>query len=216
MEVENQVEKQANETEVYLIRHAVTAWNQSGHYQGSSDIPLNEDGHKQAEALKNRFVDAGTKVDKIYTSKLVRTQETAAPLAEAYGIEPIVIEGLEEIHGGEMEGKHHTELDEQYAEMRQVARTTPYFIETPGGETGKEVFDRAVVAFKQAVEESRGQSIVLVSHGYLLQLLVKHLKNENPEEAESLIAANTAITRVLVDEDDNIKLIYLNDSSHLV
>ena len=43
-------------TEVILIRHGVTAWNRQRRFQGSIDIPLEPEGHAEAEqaAVKAR------------------------------------------------------------------------------------------------------------------------------------------------------------------
>ena len=47
---------------LYLIRHGQTLWNQEGKIQGKTDIPLNDEGRKQAgllaEAMENRPVGA--------------------------------------------------------------------------------------------------------------------------------------------------------------
>ena len=60
---------------LYLIRHGQTLWNQEGKIQGKTDIPLNDEGRKQAgllaEAMENRPVGA------VYSSPLKRAFETA-------------------------------------------------------------------------------------------------------------------------------------------
>ena len=65
---------------LYLIRHGQTLWNQEGKIQGKTDIPLNDEGRKQAgllaEAMENRPVGA------VYSSPLKRAFETASCVAE--------------------------------------------------------------------------------------------------------------------------------------
>ena len=62
-------------TTVGLIRHGVTDWNNLGKAQGISDIPLNEDGIKQATALAKRL--SGEEWDIIFSSDLMRAEQTA-------------------------------------------------------------------------------------------------------------------------------------------
>ncbi len=53
------------------------------------DTPLSEVGRKQAEVLAARLKDAG--ITAIYTSKTVRTIETAGPIAKELGLDIISI-----------------------------------------------------------------------------------------------------------------------------
>ena len=59
---------------LYLVRHGETAWNIDNKYQGITDIPLNEIGIKQAQAIARRM--KAFKIDKIYSSDLSRAYET--------------------------------------------------------------------------------------------------------------------------------------------
>jgi broad specificity phosphatase PhoE len=68
---------------VILVRHAERAGGMSG------DVPISEAGRCRAEALAKMLADTG--ITHIYTSEVVRTQQTAAPLAKKLGITPEVI-----------------------------------------------------------------------------------------------------------------------------
>ncbi len=184
-------------TEVYLIRHAATELNHKGFFQGSSNIPLNDAGNEQAQYLKKRFLDAGTKIDKIYVSRLVRTQQTIAPLAEVLGLEPIVRDGLEEIDGGDMEMRTHTDNVRDYPETMENVMLRPYYVEMPNGETGKAVYERIVPAFLSICQENPGKTVLIVTHGFVLQMLSSFLKGIPPEQTERLICANTGVSRIL-------------------
>ena len=61
---------------IYLVRHGQTDWNiEKKHTQGHTDIPLNENGKKQAEQLAQSI--SNLKIDKIISSDLLRAKETA-------------------------------------------------------------------------------------------------------------------------------------------
>src|SRR3954465_6492698 len=69
---------------------------------GHADPPLAPEGVEQAEAVARRL--AGEPLAALFVTPLRRTQETAAPLAEATGLEPAVVPELREVMLGDWEG----------------------------------------------------------------------------------------------------------------
>ena len=63
-----------------FIRHGVTAWNKEGRAQGSSDVPLDQEGIEMAQRLAERL--AMEQWDVIYTSPLIRAAKTAEIIGE--------------------------------------------------------------------------------------------------------------------------------------
>jgi phosphohistidine phosphatase SixA len=79
---------------VYLVRHAERA--DSGTMAATTmatDPDLSDAGKARAEALAAMLKDAGIKA--IYTTEYKRTQQTAAPLAKALGIQPTAVPARE-------------------------------------------------------------------------------------------------------------------------
>jgi phosphohistidine phosphatase SixA len=66
-----------SQSTVFIVRHAEKADN-------SKDVELSEAGHARAEALANMLTDS--KISVIYTTEFKRTEQTAAPLAKAFGL----------------------------------------------------------------------------------------------------------------------------------
>ena len=85
-------------TEIIIIRHGETEWNKTGRFQGQSDVPLSPEGHAQA-ALLGRHLDVDH-ADAFYASDLIRTMETAAPLAARLGLTVVPDSALRELHFG--------------------------------------------------------------------------------------------------------------------
>lgn len=152
-----------------LIRHGQTTSN-IGHHLDTA-IPgadLSELGRAQAAAIPAALAEE--RIDLIVVSDLVRTQQTAAPLAEARGIEPWIRGGIREISAGDLEMRNDQEAIEAYVEgvfgwdVDMDARVA-------NGETGREVADRfdAVVA---EVADAVGEdgTAVLVSHGAVMRV----------------------------------------------
>ena len=94
--------KQRNLTMTF-IRHAETQANAEGIAATTvPGPPLTEVGQEQAATLADKLKDGG--FDGVYASQMVRTQQTAAPLAKALGEQVTVLPGLNEISAGWFEG----------------------------------------------------------------------------------------------------------------
>ena len=80
-------------TRIYMIRHgkAAAGWD------GDADPGLNELGRTQAEAVAKKVQALVATPVPIYSSPLKRCQETAAPLAAAWGVTPQIEAGVGEI-----------------------------------------------------------------------------------------------------------------------
>ncbi|CAN7489892.1 histidine phosphatase family protein [Paenibacillus sp. LjRoot153] len=90
-------------TTVGLIRHGVTEWNSLGKAQGISDIPLSEEGTKQAVALANRL--SKEEWDIIFSSNLMRAKQTAEIIRKSLRVVEVFIdERIREINCGLIEG----------------------------------------------------------------------------------------------------------------
>ncbi len=102
-------------TTIGFVRHGVTAWNKEGRAQGSSDIPLDEEGIEMAEHVASRLETESW--DVIYTSHLLRAKKTAEIIAEKKPtVELYVDERLRELSGGQVEGTTEAERIQKWGE----------------------------------------------------------------------------------------------------
>ena len=93
---------------IYLIRHGQTALNHANALQGRSDLPLNENGERQAKEAGEALQRMGVVFDAVYSSPLIRAQQTARLIA---GDAPMRIdERLIEMDYGPYEGLDLTHL----------------------------------------------------------------------------------------------------------
>ena len=99
---------------VTLLRHGEPDWTPDG--TSVPDPGLTAFGHAQAEAAGRWIAQRG--VDAIYVSPYRRSQETAAPLARATGIEPVVVEDLREV-GVNVDGLSQEDVDRYFVEASQ-------------------------------------------------------------------------------------------------
>ena len=95
-------------TQVILVRHGVTDWNEQGRLLGRSDVPLNERGQTQAASAGEAI--AGLSPGAVFSSPQRRTLETAEIVAGACGLEPQTDERLAEVWLRGWQGKTFAEL----------------------------------------------------------------------------------------------------------
>lgn len=147
---------------IVLWRHGQTDWNIENRFQGHSDIPLNETGHlqaKRAAPLLNAL-----RPEKIISSDLIRTQQTAAALSELTKLPVILDPGLRETNGGKWEGRTG---EENRALDYERFVTWLDGNDLPAGEIGErrsEIAERAVAAIERALQPEIS-TLVVVTHG---------------------------------------------------
>ncbi len=96
---------------LYLVRHGETDWNGKKQLQGWADIPLNDRGIMQAEALRDKINQQSLAFEVCYSSPLARAFKTAAIITR--NITPIVQDDLLKERGfGDVEGKILKSWDE--------------------------------------------------------------------------------------------------------
>lgn len=138
---------------VWLVRHGRTEWNDTGRYQGQTDLPLSNEG--AAELVRADFSPKT-----VYVTPLKRTQETARILFP--DARQIVIDDLREMDFGVFEGRTYIEMendDDYRAWVEDNCRGR-----CPGGESREEFAARICAAFEKLMDESE-DDVVIVAHG---------------------------------------------------
>ena len=199
---------------IYLIRHGQTDWNVAKKIQGSTDIPLNEMGKKQAGCLARGMENRP--VTRVYTSRLKRAYETGLAIAESQKIKAEQIPGLEEVGYGVWEGLTMEEIARQYPKELEQWYLSPVDVAPPGGETQTEVYERCKKAVDRIMSETEGD-VAIVSHGATVVFLLEYLlQGSREEDEEDIIVGNASISTIEYDpKTRQFTLIQLNDREHL-
>jgi len=198
---------------LYLIRHGQTDWNVAEKIQGSTDIPLNETGRQQAACLAKGM--ERRPVSRIYSSNLKRALETAEAIAKSQKIKVEVIRELREVEFGEWEGLTLQAIKEVYPKDYRLWRQNPVDVAPPGGETQNQIRRRC----RQAVETILSQAdkdLAIVAHGAILAYVIEYLMRENPSEKEIIVENSSITTMEYNPVTREMKMIELNDVSHLL
>lgn len=157
-----------------VTRHGETDWNKRGVLQGWLDVPINALGRSQAVDMAAAFQGAGFRA--VWCSPLARSRETADIIATALKLpSPFYHEGLKERHFGAIQGIPKSELAElNPALMEQILRRNPAapFV---GGESMDEFADRTIAACAQIGARHRGERVLVITHGWVLDVLSRHV-----------------------------------------
>lgn len=188
-------------TTLYLVRHGETDYNRRQIMQGRRiNSRLNATGRQQARALARRF--AGVPLDAVYTSTLDRAIETAdAVLAGRDDVPVFRLAGLDEMSWGVYEGEPSSErlqrmLDGLYAQWEAGDFSRPI----EGGESILDVQARGVEAVEAIVARHPGQTVLVVSHGRLLRVvLASVLDGYGLARMHAIQHANTSVNRLVFD-----------------
>jgi probable phosphoglycerate mutase len=169
---------------VVLARHGETEWSRSGRHTGTTDLPLTEEGRRQATALGPRL--HGWTFSLVLTSPLQRALETCR--LAGYGDQAQVRPDLVEWNYGRYEG----------LTSQQIEKIHPGWSlwrdGGPGGETAADVGRRA----DRVIGEIRGVDgdVLVFAHGHVLRVLTSRWLGEPPEGGRHY-ALQTATLSVL-------------------
>ncbi len=196
----------------YIIRHGQTKANLNGILQGHLNVPLSEYGKNQAEITGKAL--STMKIDAIYSSDLIRAKDTAMAIAKYHNCKLILDKRLREAYCGIMQGKTISQCRELYKEYYKAVAHDPINTSRPGGgESNKDMYERAVRALYHIQNNCSGTNIVIVSHGGIIRCLLSHAKKGrfDPE----LSGVRNASISIISNHNGNWHLGKTNDISHL-
>lgn len=197
-----------------LVRHGETDWNLAGRFQGRSDLPLNQKGVEQANALASAL--RGEPLAAIYSSPLARAKETARLIQVFHPFAPMYEdEGLVEMDLGEFEGIEGPRWAEKHADFRQAWRDNPASVTMPGGESLQEVQARSLEALERITHSHRlGSTLLVCSHNFVILTILCHAL-EIPLNRFRELKQGTAALNVLYMKGNKLQAEVVNDRSHL-
>ncbi|NCC28505.1 MAG: histidine phosphatase family protein [Gammaproteobacteria bacterium] len=194
-------------TTICVTRHGETDWNITGVLQGWIDVPLNDNGRKQALEMADVFRNAG--FSQVWTSPLSRASETARIVAEVLGLPcPTHSDGLKERNFGRVQGMTKQDLSVLHPGLHaDIMRRDPacHFDE---GESLDQFADRIVAALHEIARRHPGERVLAMTHGWVMDVITRHVRqlprtlvlDMKRKNGESLWLAVTAETVFSVAE----------------
>ena len=161
-----------------VVRHGETLWNRENRVQGWAPVALTETGRRQADSLAAAVADQYA-VDRLVSSDLRRTLETARPVGRAVDCEPTPDRRWRERDFGVLQGLSYGELFLGYPEftLTEVGYTAAE-ARPEGGESLIEQRNRILDASTTLIDDMDSEeTVVVVTHGGPLYLLLGWIKD---------------------------------------
>jgi probable phosphoglycerate mutase len=201
-------------TDIFVVRHGASADAVPGEpypFLGKwSDPDLSPSGREQAERIAERL--AHEPISAIYVSSLKRTQQSAAPLAERLGLEPIVEPELREAHMGEWEGYIWRQRIEERDPLALRMIDEQRWDILPGAEDVDEFATRVRTALARIADRHRGETVAIFTHGGVIGQTIGDAVGSEPFPFNA--SDNGAIAQV-VRMPTRWKVRRFNDTTHL-
>lgn len=169
---------------IIVIRHGQTDWNREGRYLGHTDMPLNEEGRRQAQEAADHL--KAEHFAAIYASDLRRTMETAWIIARPHGLTVNPVPGLREMNFGAWDGLTYEEIIGGYGDMARRWFDDPTAVTPPGGESVVQVWSRVVNAldtvYESEIRSRASGTVAIVTHGGPIRVVRCLLEHRSPAD----------------------------------
>lgn len=157
----------------YFLRHGQTPSNAKGVFQGSRDVPLNENGLEQAQAASQIFAEEP--VSGIVASPMTRVRQTLAPTAEHFGFEPVFHDGFKERNFDTLEGTPVPQSMSKDPSARAKEFMEFWYSPPTGVETITDFYGRVKDATEELVQ---AENTLVVAHGGVLRALLDLMEKQ--------------------------------------
>ena len=185
-------------TEIILIRHGETEWNSQLRMQGHSNSDLSAVGRGQIQALGEWMKNVS--FDYIYSSDSLRARQTAESITQ-YSLDTLQFDQrIREKNLGVFEGLTSIEAREQHPGIYRLFKTGGANYVIDEGESTQQVLDRALEFIEEIRLKHPEQRVVMVTHGGVVRVLMKHTLGISIDAPTSFLIKNTGIFRLVWNE----------------
>ena len=196
------------DVEPLLVRHALPARRELE--IGAADPDLSENGHAQARHLAE-YLAAEASLEALYASPLNRARQTAAPIAERFGLEIVLEDAVAEWDRHSNEYVPFEELKAADDPRWQALLRGEW---TSHDESPEQFAERVVGAIEAMVARHRGQRIAVVCHGGVINTYLAHVLGLGGQH--SFFYLNyTSIHRPATATSGERSIVTINETAHL-
>lgn len=198
---------------LFLVRHGETVWNKEEVFRGMADIPLNENGCRQARQTAAALSSLDLKA--VYSSPLSRAVATAEEIAAPHGLEVIREDGFLDLNYGTWQGCSHQEIKENYPDLYELWLKAPHKVRFQEGEALADVRTRSLAALERMLCRYKGENVVVASHRVVCKVLLCALLGLDDSHFWRLKQDTCAINIVEHSDLHGYIISKINDTCHI-
>lgn len=187
-------------TNIYIIRHGQTDSNVKNTYLGKTDIPLNDEGLKQARTAAERMADI--RFDVVYSSPLMRAVQTAQELVRGRNLNIILNSGFEERNYGLFDNLTMEEIAQSYPTQHGAWLADWLNYTVPEGESAARVHKRTHDALKRAINNHKDENIAIVTHLGAARHMIANLLLLRLEDTYRFSLDNCKAAHIVIDDNN--------------
>ncbi len=186
-------------TVIDLLRHGRTTADNI--LRGHVDTPLSAEGYAQMQQSLASLQSAPP-WQKVICSPLQRCANFAHDIAASINCTAQTNHGFIEMDFGDWDGRCMTELSAEYPELYSKVWASPGEHDIPGAETFQQFSQRVHSAWRQLIDDSRGQHILLVTHNGVIRALLGQLLQAPLSALARIDVPYACLSRITVYHDD--------------
>ncbi len=187
-----------NTKKIVFIRHGESEYNRDNKFYGWHNPDLTDLGRSQAERVAGIIKDY-INPDIVICSDLKRAYNTAIPIANVFGKEPIKFEGLREVYNGDWEGVPYEEVKKKYPDEFERWLNGDKDFAFPSGENYYQLYERSRKVFDEQL--AKCDSMILVAHYGTIECLLSGIFFGQPVSKSLFVPKNSSIIRFEYDGD---------------
>ena len=202
-------------TYTVMARHGATELSLDKRFSGRGgyDAPLAALGQAQAAALAQELVDRAD-IDRIVSSPLLRTRQTAGIVADRLGLSVEIVEGFAECGFGEWDGHTFAEVRDRWPrELDEWLGSTE--VAPPGGESFAVCQSRVLRARSEVVAMYPGERVLVVAHVTPIKVMVAHAVGAPLDSLYRMELPPCSLSSLAWFPDGNASMFSFAEATHL-
>ena len=218
-------------SKLFLLRHFKSQWNLENRFTGWVDVPLAKGADKKVKEISKKIFSF--KIDNIYSSPLIRNQDSVLKILDYnkkypifihldkgkmkewgnykdlsnYDIPIYISEALNERYYGRLQGLNKAEMMKKYGKEKVHLWRRGFKNRPPGGENLEDTFKRTVPFYQKYIGQDlkKGKNVLVVASHNSLRAIIKHIEKISDKDIINVEVAYAGLVKYEFDRALKLK-----------